>query len=186
MQCREKTQKSLHKRRNKARVAVGNAGTSSATSNKHARPTRLAGQELAPGRDSYRRLWDFFLISFQQRFISRGFWGPATLLGARGLTHEGPAPSWEPLTWAETDRAETLRPAASAQAPTWVQRPLYHHRARGNPSPLSSPSLTFQLSRGCTALQGAAGCSREVGAAGSTVPSDRGDLPASSTPPAAL
>lgn len=93
MQCMEKAQKSVQKRRDKARVAVGKAGTSSATSNKHARPTRLAGQELAPGGDSYRRLWDFFLISFQQRFISRGFWGPATLLGARGLTHEGPAPS---------------------------------------------------------------------------------------------
>lgn len=46
MQCMEKAQKSVQKRRDKARAAVGKAGTSSATSNKHARPTRLQARSL--------------------------------------------------------------------------------------------------------------------------------------------
>lgn len=43
--------------------------------------------------ESYRRLWDFFLISFQHRFISRAVWSLTTLCGVCWVTLGSPAPS---------------------------------------------------------------------------------------------
>lgn len=64
------------------------------------------------GARPYRRLWDFFLISFQHRFMAGGSRGPAAPtdpLKSFGLRQETPAPSWggagavaAALTWTET------------------------------------------------------------------------------------
>lgn len=80
------------------KVSMSSCGCPSEQAQKAHEADKAGRPELAPGRDSYRRLWDFFLISFQQRFISRGAWGPAALLRARGVMHKGPAPSCETST----------------------------------------------------------------------------------------
>lgn len=108
---------------------------------------------FAPGRNSYRRLWDFFLISFQQRFISRGARGPAAPLTAQGVTHEGPAPSCEASTWAETE-------------PGCIQRVLVYAygTCQGTPTLLiPDPAWLFNLQGAALLPKGSMSSFREAG-----------------------